>query len=286
MTAVTRRPWTRPTKLRRFLSWLANTQHVAASTHKQALSALLFFYGKVLGVDLPRRKEIGRPRTETAPSGCLSPDEVARLLCFLNGEHRLFAQLLYGTGMRINEGLQLRVKRRGLCSPYDHRARRKGRKRPGGHTATAPCFRFAGTTCACTPDLGRRPRGRTWWRGHARCARAQVSAGGFVVELVLGVPSGYPFNSTRARVWWFAGIVCTIKPSSEPSSGHCFVPVPSAFINSPAPSCEGAQVCACRLLACVGGQFGGDRRSLALGRMPVMRVVGRGEATGGRPLRR
>ena len=40
----------------------------------------------------------------------LSPDEVARLLCFLDGEHRLFAQLLYGTGMRINEGLQLRVK--------------------------------------------------------------------------------------------------------------------------------------------------------------------------------
>ncbi|NYS59149.1 hypothetical protein FHE67_24795, partial [Escherichia coli] len=28
----------------------------------------------------------------------------------LEGEHRLFAQLLYGTGMRISEGLQLRVK--------------------------------------------------------------------------------------------------------------------------------------------------------------------------------
>ncbi|WP_407250865.1 tyrosine-type recombinase/integrase [Klebsiella pneumoniae] len=40
----------------------------------------------------------------------LTPDEVVRILGFLEGEHRLFAQLLYGTGMRISEGLQLRVK--------------------------------------------------------------------------------------------------------------------------------------------------------------------------------
>ena len=93
-----------------FLSWLANSRRVAASTHKQALSALLFFYVKVLGVDLPWMKEIGRPRTKRRLPVVLSPDEVARLLCFLDGEHRLFAQLLYGTGMRINEGLQLRVK--------------------------------------------------------------------------------------------------------------------------------------------------------------------------------
>ena len=39
----------------------------------------------------------------------LTPDEVVRILGFLEGEHRLFAQL-YGTGMRISEGLQLRVK--------------------------------------------------------------------------------------------------------------------------------------------------------------------------------
>jgi integrase len=37
-------------------------------------------------------------------------DEVARILAFMDGEHRLFALLLYGTGMRITEGLQLRVK--------------------------------------------------------------------------------------------------------------------------------------------------------------------------------
>ena len=40
----------------------------------------------------------------------LSADEVLRVLTLLAGEHRLLAQLLYGTGMRISEGLQLRVK--------------------------------------------------------------------------------------------------------------------------------------------------------------------------------
>lgn len=40
----------------------------------------------------------------------LVPDEVARILAVMEGEHRLFAQLLYGTGLRITEGMRLRVK--------------------------------------------------------------------------------------------------------------------------------------------------------------------------------
>ncbi|AOX97465.1 Integrase [Acinetobacter baumannii] len=50
-----------------FLSWLANERKVSVSTHRQALAALLFFYGKVLCTDLPWLQEIGRPR----PSGFL-----------------------------------------------------------------------------------------------------------------------------------------------------------------------------------------------------------------------
>ena len=45
-----------------FLSWLANERKVSVSTHRQALAALLFFYGKVLCTDLPWLQEIGRPR--------------------------------------------------------------------------------------------------------------------------------------------------------------------------------------------------------------------------------
>jgi integrase len=93
-----------------FLSWLANERNVAVATHRQALSALLFLYQKVLGLSLPWMESIGRPRREPRLPVVLSADEVMRILALLHGEQRLFAQLLYGTGMRITEGLQLRVK--------------------------------------------------------------------------------------------------------------------------------------------------------------------------------
>ncbi|WP_407244120.1 tyrosine-type recombinase/integrase [Klebsiella michiganensis] len=64
----------------------------------------------MLCTDLPRLQEIGRPRPSRRLPVVLTPDEVVRILGFLEGEHRLFAQLLYGTGMRISEGLQLRVR--------------------------------------------------------------------------------------------------------------------------------------------------------------------------------
>lgn len=46
-----------------FLRWLANERGVSTSTHRQALSAILFLYKEILSIDLPRPDEIGRPRT-------------------------------------------------------------------------------------------------------------------------------------------------------------------------------------------------------------------------------
>ena len=93
-----------------FLGWLVNDRNVAASTHKQALSALLFLYTKVLGLQLPWMSEIGRPRVQRRLPVVLAQDEVTAVFRGLDGEHRLFARLLYGTGMRLTEALQLRVK--------------------------------------------------------------------------------------------------------------------------------------------------------------------------------
>lgn len=93
-----------------FLMHLANDRRVSPSTHSQALSALLFFYSKVLEHDLPWLKEIGHPRRHRRLPVVLSVDEVNQVLQGLSGEHLLVAQLLYGTGLRITEALQLRVK--------------------------------------------------------------------------------------------------------------------------------------------------------------------------------
>jgi integron integrase len=94
-----------------FLTWLAAERQVSPSTHKQALSALLFLYQHVLGQkDLPWMSELGRPKGQVRLPVVLTHAEVSRLLEALPEEHRLVGRLLYGTGMRLLEGLRLRVK--------------------------------------------------------------------------------------------------------------------------------------------------------------------------------
>lgn len=93
-----------------FLTWLAAERGVSASTHGQALSALLFLYQKVFALDLPWMQSIGRPRRQPRLPVVLSQEQVAALLMQLDGVHRLLAQVLYGCGMRIAEAHALRVK--------------------------------------------------------------------------------------------------------------------------------------------------------------------------------
>lgn len=93
-----------------FLTHLAAKRAVSPSTHGQALSALLFLYGKVLQVDLPWLNEIGRPQRRPHLPVVLTREEVAALLGLMQGVHRLLARLMYGTGLRLTEALQLRVK--------------------------------------------------------------------------------------------------------------------------------------------------------------------------------
>ena len=93
-----------------FLTHLANERHASPSTHRQALSALLFLYREVLDSQLPWLGEIGRPAQRKYIPVVLSRDEVQRLLTAMSGVHALVARTLYGTGLRLLEGLKLRIK--------------------------------------------------------------------------------------------------------------------------------------------------------------------------------
>ncbi len=99
-----------PVEVTRFLTMLANERRVSVSTHNQALSALLFLYREVLGIQLPWLDEMQRPNRPRRIPSVLTKIEVATLLGQLEGEVGLLARLLYGTGMRLMEGLRLRVK--------------------------------------------------------------------------------------------------------------------------------------------------------------------------------
>jgi integron integrase len=93
-----------------FLTMLANERQVSVSTHNQALSALLFLYREVLGIQLPWLDELQRPSRPRRIPSVLTKAEVTALLGQMDGEVSLLAKLLYGTGMRLMEGLRLRVK--------------------------------------------------------------------------------------------------------------------------------------------------------------------------------
>jgi integrase len=93
-----------------FLSMLVNERKVSASTHNQALSALLCLYREVLGIDLPWLNNIGRPQPIKRIPAVLTRDKVAGLVAQLDGATALLARLLYGNGMRLMDGMGLRIK--------------------------------------------------------------------------------------------------------------------------------------------------------------------------------
>lgn len=97
-------------EVERFLSDLAVRGGVAAGTQNQALSALLFLYREVLGLDLPWLTDIVRAKRPRRLPTVLARDEVQRLLAAMDGRPWLLASLLYGTGMRLMECLRLRAK--------------------------------------------------------------------------------------------------------------------------------------------------------------------------------
>ncbi|MFE4106679.1 integron integrase [Almyronema epifaneia] len=93
-----------------FLTHLAVSEHVAASTQNQAFSALIFLYRHVLQMPLDERIDAIRAKRSRKLPTVLTPDEVRSVLQQMSGVHRLIVQLLYGSGLRLREAMQLRIK--------------------------------------------------------------------------------------------------------------------------------------------------------------------------------
>jgi len=97
-------------QVRAFLTHLASARDVAVSTQNQALNALLFLYAQVLHRPLGQVEEWVRPTRPPRVPVVLTQAEMRRLLAAVPVQHALVARLLYGTGMRVMEGVRLRVK--------------------------------------------------------------------------------------------------------------------------------------------------------------------------------
>ncbi len=92
-----------------FLTHLAVKRKVSASTQNQALSALLFLYRHVLGVEIGDLGEVIRARQPKRLPVVMTREEVRAVLAQMSGDTWLMASLMYGAGLRLAECLRLRV---------------------------------------------------------------------------------------------------------------------------------------------------------------------------------
>ena len=96
-------------KIEDFLTYLAIERKVAASTQNQAMNALVFLYKQVLEIPLEKRIDAVRSTKNRKIPVVLSQQEVKQIITLLDGLPLLIVKLLYGSGLRITEGVRLRV---------------------------------------------------------------------------------------------------------------------------------------------------------------------------------
>lgn len=97
-------------EVRSFVTHLAVHGQVSSSTQNQALSALLFLYRNVLDMETGWIDGIVRGKERVRMPVVLTAEEVARILAHMRDREGLIASLLYGSGLRLREGLSLRFK--------------------------------------------------------------------------------------------------------------------------------------------------------------------------------
>jgi integrase len=88
-----------------FLTHLAVTENVAASTQNQAFSSPLFLYHHVLEIDLGDRIDALRARTSRYLPTVFTPEEIKEIIKKMSGIYHLLAILLSGSGLRRQEAL-------------------------------------------------------------------------------------------------------------------------------------------------------------------------------------
>jgi site-specific recombinase XerD len=115
-------------EIRQFLTALADRAQLSASSQTQALSALLFLYREVLDRDPGSVADIVRAKQPSRLPVVLSREEVRALLDRLDGTPRVVGILLYGSGLRLLEALQLRIKDVDFAEARSGFAGRRGRR--------------------------------------------------------------------------------------------------------------------------------------------------------------
>jgi integron integrase len=96
--------------IKKYLEFLAQERNVSANTQNQALNAVIFLFTQVLKKKPGDFSNFVRAKKPVRVPTVLTKNEVGRLLDKMDGEFLVMAGLLWGSGLRVMECMQLRVK--------------------------------------------------------------------------------------------------------------------------------------------------------------------------------
>ena len=96
-------------EINEYLKNLALQKHVSASTQNQALASLLFYFRYIKNTPVLELGSVIHAKKKERVPVVFSREEVTKVIECMNGTKKLIAKLLYGTGMRLNEALSLRI---------------------------------------------------------------------------------------------------------------------------------------------------------------------------------
>ena len=96
-------------EINEYLKNLALQKHVSASTQNQALAALLFYFRYIKNTPVLELGSVIHAKKKERVPVVFSREEVSKVIECMYGTKKLIAKLLYGTGMRLNEALSLRI---------------------------------------------------------------------------------------------------------------------------------------------------------------------------------
>jgi len=96
-------------EIKQFLDWLATERNVSASTQNQALCAILFLYKSVLHSEIEWVNNIKWAKRPRKLPVVFSKTELARIMPHLKDVYWVIANVMYGSGLRLNESISLRI---------------------------------------------------------------------------------------------------------------------------------------------------------------------------------
>lgn len=97
-------------QVKKYLTYLAIERKVAPSTQKQAFNSLLFLCRFILDIEIENLNQVVKSTKNKKLPVVLSSKEIKSIFTHLEGTKLLMLQLIYGSGMRLDECLSLRIK--------------------------------------------------------------------------------------------------------------------------------------------------------------------------------